>query len=264
MNKFALITGASSGIGLAFSKELASRGHNIFLVSNQQVELENAAQELREKYNVSAETLFIDLARAEAAQEVFEHCKNNNFEIEILINNAGMFFFKTIDTADSSLVSKILFLHIFTPTHLSKLFATEWKNSQKSGFIMNIASIAAWMKLPGISLYGSTKAYVKNFSRAIREEFDAKQISVTTICPGAVATTLYNLSEKYQKIGIKSGIIITPKRLAKRAVNKMLKRKKQYIPSPIVNRPAITLTAHLPHFLIQFIKNIVFKKIGQF
>jgi len=255
--KFALITGASSGIGLAYSRELASRGYNILLVSNQQVELENAAQELREKYNVAAETLFIDLARQEAAQEVFDHCQKNGFEIEILINNAGMFFYKTLDEVDNSLLDKILYLHIFTLAHLCKLFCTDWKNSQKSGYIINMASIAAFMKLPGISLYGATKAFVKNFSQGIREEFDHKQISVTAVCPGAVATDLYNLSAKYQKIGINLGIIIPPAKLAKRAVNKMFKRKKQYIPSGLVNRPAIALTAKLPHFLIQFIKKYV-------
>jgi len=255
--KFAIVTGASSGIGLAYSRELASRGYNILLVSNQQVELETAAQELREKYNVSAETLFIDLARQEAAQEVFDHCKNSGFEIEILINNAGIFFYKTLDEVDSSLINKMLYLHIFTPTLLSKLFVTDWKNSQKSGYIINMASIAAWMKLPGISLYGATKAYVRSFSQGIREEFNSKQISVTAVCPGAVATDLYNLSAKYQKIGVNLGIIIPPAKLAKRAVNKMFKRKKQYIPSGLVNRPAIALTAKLPHFLIQFIKKYV-------
>ena len=255
--KFALITGASSGIGLAFSRELASRGHNTLLVSNQQIELENTAEELRDKYNVSAETLFIDLARQEAAQEVFDHCQKNGFEVEILINNAGIFFYKTLDEVDKMLIDKILYLHIFTPTLLSKLFVTDWKNSQKSGYIINMASIAAWMKLPGISLYSATKSYVRTFSEAIREEFDSKQISVTAVCPGAVATDLYNLSAKYQKIGINLGIIITPAKLAKRAVNKMFKRKKQYIPSGLVNRPAIALTAKLPHFLIQFIKKYV-------
>ena len=260
--KFALVTGASSGIGLAFSRELASRGFNILLVSNQQVELENAAKELREKYKVSAETLFIDLARQDAAQEVFDHCQKNGFEIEILINNAGIFFYKTVDNVDNSLINKILYLHIFTPTLLCKLFATDWKNSQKSGFIINISSISAWMKLPGISLYGATKAYVRVFTEAINEEFDKKQISITTVCPGAVATDLYNLSAKYQKLGINLGIIITPAKLAKKSVNKMFKRKKQYIPSGLVNRIAIGLTAKIPHFLIQIIKKQVDKITG--
>ena len=259
--KFALVTGASSGIGLAFARELASRGFNTLLVSNQQVELENSAKELREKYNVSAEILFIDLARQEAAQEVFKHCQKNGFEIEILINNAGIFFYKTIDNVDNTLINKILYLHVFTPTLLCKLFATDWKNSQKKGFIINISSIAAWMKFPGISLYGATKSYVRTFSWAIREEFDHKQISVTTVCPGAVATDLYNLSAKYQKIGVNLGIIIPPAKLAKRAVNKMFKRKKQYIPSGLVNKSAICATAKLPHFLIQFIKKYVDKTI---
>jgi short-subunit dehydrogenase len=257
--RFALITGASSGIGLAFSRELASRGFNILLISNQAIELNNAGKELREKYKICIETLVVDLAHAEAAQEVFEHCKKNYFEIEILINNAGIFFYKDISKTDKSLINKILYLHIFTPTLLSKLFATDWKNAQKSGFILNMVSIAAYMKFPGITLYEATKAYLRTFSHSICEEFDRKQISVTTICPGAVATDLYNLSSKYQKLGVRIGIIITPEKLAKNAVNQMFKRKKQYIPAGFINRITIGFTAKMPHFFIQKIKKFVDK-----
>jgi len=250
MNKYALVTGASSGIGLALSRRLAEIGHNILLVSNQQEQLQTAADEIKQTFGVETAKLFIDLARQEAAQEVFDFCQNNNFNIDILINNAGIFFFKNIYQTDLSQINKILNLHVVTPALLCKLFAEKMRENG-SGYIMNIASIAAYMKLPYITFYAATKAFLKNFSRGLHEELCADNVSVTTVCPGAVATNLYNLSDANKQLGIKSGVIITPDKLAKRAISKMFKRKRQYIPTPIINRPAIWLTSHLPHWLIQ-------------
>jgi short-subunit dehydrogenase len=252
-NKYALVTGGSSGIGLAFSRRLAELGHNILLVSNQRHELEIVASELHVNFGIKTATLFIDLARQEAAQEVFDFCQQHNFEVEILINNAGIFYFKYIYETDISLINKILSLHIITPALMVKLFSKSMIE-RKNGYIMNISSIAAWMKFPGIAFYGATKAFVRNISMGIGEEFCRSNVSITVVCPGAVATDLYNLSSKYQRLGIRLGIIIPPEKLAKRAIKKMFKRRKQYIPSPLVNRSAIWLCNHLPHFLIQAIK----------
>ncbi|MDR1757647.1 MAG: SDR family NAD(P)-dependent oxidoreductase [Bacteroidales bacterium] len=268
MNKYALVTGASSGIGFALSKRLAELGHNILLVSNQQERLQTAADEIKQTFGVETAKLFIDLARQDAAQEVFDFCQNNNFNIDILINNAGMFFFKNIYQTDLSQINKILNLHVITPSLLCKLFAAKMRENG-SGYIMNISSIAAYMKLPYITFYGATKAFLKNFSRGLYEELCPHNISVTTVCPGAVGTDLYDLSDKNKQLGVKIGIIIPPEKLAKKAIDKMFKHKRQYIPTPIVNRPAIWLTANLPHRLIQasqkkinkIMKNIYERKI---
>ncbi|MDR0829183.1 MAG: SDR family NAD(P)-dependent oxidoreductase [Prevotellaceae bacterium] len=252
MKKFALITGASSGIGLAYSKRLAELHYNLLLVSNQQQQLDDLAAEISERYGVQTATLFIDLARETAAQEVFDFCNSNDFEIEILINNAGMFFFKPMYDVDIKRVSAMLYLHVVTPALLCKLFGGQMQKRQ-SGHILNMSSMAAWMKLPTISIYGPTKAFMRNFSLAIREEFFDDNVKVLAVCPGAVATGLYNLSEKYQKLGIKLGIIIQPEKLAKKAINQLFKGKKQYIAGGFINYLAIFFTHRLPHFLTQII-----------
>ena len=250
---YTLITGSTSGIGLDFARRLAKLGHNVFLVSNQEKELLSVSAELEKDFGIKTKILFIDLAREEAAYEVFDFCQKENIKVNILVNNAGMFFFKYFSNTDISLITKILYLHVFTPVLLCKLFSDEMKKSGEQCHILNMSSIAAYMKLPTITLYGSTKALLKNFSNAIYEELLHSNISVTTVCPGAVATDLYNLSEKYKKLGVKLGIIIPPEKLVEKAISKMFKRKKQYIPAPVVNRPAIWLTSHLPSFIIQII-----------
>jgi len=90
----ALVTGASSGIGLAISHELIQRGYPLLMVSNEEEKLEEAARDLEIKYGIRVAYLYMDLAKYDSAKELFEYCKTNNFIIDILVNNAGIFFFR--------------------------------------------------------------------------------------------------------------------------------------------------------------------------
>ena len=108
--------------------------------------------------------------------------------------------------------------------------------------------------MPGIALYSATKSFLRCFSRAMRCELFESGVSITTICPGAVATGLYGLAPLYMKLGLGLGIILSPERLARKALKKMFQKKAEYIPGGMVNRLFIFLVSALPEFLVRYIK----------
>jgi len=251
---FAIVTGASSGIGLAMSRELARRGYPLVLVSNEEEKLIESAGETGKEFNVRTVPLYMDLAQRDAAQKVFDYCGNNNIKAEILVNNAGIFFFRDVTNTAPECIETVIDLHIFTPTMLCRLFAKQIIEENRSGYILNVASIAAWMMMPGLTFYNATKSYLRCFSRAMRNEIYSRGISMTTVCPGAVATGLYGLAPRYMKLGMRAGIILSPEKLARKAVDKMFRKKAEYIPGGLLNRLFILIVKSLPEWLIRIIK----------
>ena len=263
VKKFALITGASSGIGLAFSRELGRLGYPLLMVSNEEEKLNAAALEIQSEYKVKAMPLCMDLAQNDSAQKLFDYCEGNNIQIEILINNAGIFFFRDVMNTTLDLVEKTINLHVYTPTMLSALFAKQMIRQNREPFrqsyILNIASIAARMMMPGIALYSATKSYLHCFSRAMRHEAFERGISITTVCPGAIATGLYGLAPRYMKLGLRLGVILTPERLASKAIKKMFQRKAEYVPGGFINRLFVFIINVLPEPLVRSIKRKIDK-----
>ena len=215
----ALITGGSSGMGLEYARQLAKKGCLLILVSNQQEQLDNAAAELKENYPSIPDvvTIWSDLARVEAADKLHRLCSQKGIIPDILVCNAGMFFFKELTGSDVNLVSKMLTLHIETNTRLCLLFGEDMKR-RGSGRIIIMASMAAKLPTPGITIYSATKAYLMSFGKSLWFEMKPYGVSVTTICPAAVATPLYNLKPSLMKLGVRLGAIHTPEWLVKRAL----------------------------------------------
>jgi short-subunit dehydrogenase len=247
---FALVTGASSGIGLAISRELARRGRHVLMVSNEEEKLARLAGEIQNEYKIRAVPFFMDLSLADSAQKLSDYCAENRIKVEILINNAGIYFFKDIVEIPPSLVEKTINLQILTPALLCRFFTEQMIRENIKGYILNMSSIAAWMMMPGLTMYNSTKSFLYCFSRAMHRETIEHGISITAICPGAVATGLYNLSPRYLALGVRLGIIMPPQRLAVLALNKMFKRKKEYIPSGFINGLFIFLVKSIPEWVI--------------
>ena len=257
---FALVTGASSGIGLAISRELAGRGYPLLLVSNEEEKIAETAEETGNEFHVRAVPLYLDLSQRDSAQKIFDYCVKNNIKVEILVNNAGIFFFRNITDTAPDLIETSLKLHVLTPSLLCRLFAEQMILENRKGYILNMSSIAARMMMPGITLYNATKSYLRCFSRAMRNEI-YNNVSITTICPGAVATGLYGLAPRYMKLGIRLGIIIPPDRLASKAVRKMFQKKAEYIPGGLLNRLFILIVESLPELLIRRLKKTIDERL---
>lgn len=229
-------------MGLEFARQLAARGYDLLLVSNQEQALADAARELSGP--VSVRTRFQDLARPEAADELFAWCQAEDLIPDVLVNNAGMFFFKELQAEDLDRVQAMINLHVSTVTRICLLFGQAMK-SRGSGYILIMSSMAARIPAPGITIYSATKAYLRSFGRSLSFELRPYGVGVTTVCPAAVATPLYRLDEKKMRFGVRLGVIRTPKWLVRRALRALFHRRRVISPA-FMNVYLPALVALLP------------------
>ena len=257
----ALVTGASSGIGLEFCHQLASMGINLLMVSNQMQELANARDTLAAKYPDQRFWVhYKDLAHPDAADEIYAYCSQNGIVVDILINNAGIFSFKTIWVCTTDSLNLFIDLHMRTVTQLCQRFAIDMK-SRRSGYILNMSSMSCWMPMPGIGMYAATKAYIRVFSRSLALELKDYGVGVTVACPGGIATDLFGLPRNLQRLGVKLGVLATPQRFVSGALKRMFNHKKQYI-NGFINRLAIVAVALLPDSMRLIVKHKLLDKNG--
>ena len=245
---WALITGGSSGMGLEYARQLAEIGCNLLLVSNQEEELKNAADELGKDRDIQVVSHYQNLATETAAEELLTFCQAENLAIDILINNAGMFFFEELTRGNEAKALTMLRLHVFTPTQLCVQFGEEMKK-RGCGYIINMSSMAAKLPCPGITVYSASKAYLKSFSKSLYFEMRPYGVGVTTVCPAAIATPLYKLKPSLLNLGVRIGLIGTPQWLVRKALKGMM-RKKRVVRPGLMNCYLPPLIAVLPHRLV--------------
>ncbi len=255
--KTALVTGASSGIGQCYAEQLASRGYNLVIVSRDGEQLNSVADKIREKEGVKVCVVVKDLATTTAAEELYEWTKSEGYIIDVLINNAGMFSFCDILNTPIERIKQAITLHDITNTILCKLFATDMAQ-RGGGHILNMSSYSIWMPWPGLSLYSASKAYLKSFSVAFAKEVRDKKVYVTAVCPAGIATDLYGLSKKWQKIGLNIHALSTPKFCARRGLNSMFKHRRTVVPDWWM-RLLIPLLENLPMFVLRWIRSFTNK-----
>ena len=181
----AIVTGAASGLGLEFSKLLASDGYNLVLVDIDKGNLESAKESLLKIFKIEIRTIILDLATIDAADSLYQQSKE--YYPEIVINNAGFGVGGFFTETDWKLEQKMINLHVYTPTRFCKLIIKDMINAGR-GKIMNVASVAAFTPGPLMAIYYSTKAYLLSFGRAISNELKGTGVSLTTVCPGLTRT----------------------------------------------------------------------------
>ena len=235
-------------MGLEYARQLAARGYSLVLVSNRQEEMDAAAEELRGEFHVDVKNRFQDLAQPDAADSLFKWCEQIP---DVLINNAGMFFFKELQTDDLEKAQAMVNLHVVTITRMCILFGNAMKQ-RGSGYILNVSSMAARIPAPGITIYSATKAYLKSFGRSLSYELKPYGASITTVCPAAIATPLYRLSPEKMRFGVRIGLIKTPQWLVKRALKAMFRRRRVVSPG-FMNVWLPPLIALLPGPLVAYI-----------
>ena len=267
-----LVTGASSGIGLQYATALARDYHSdLLLVSNQQQELSRVAADLAAQYGVKTTAHFADLSLNDAAEQLFAWTKENNYTIDVLINNAGVFFFNPYIETSMKRIELMLRLHVITVAKLTRLFAEDMAKRSSSvsfsglsakrsvfcqaagrsmkGYILNMSSMSAWMAMPGIQTYNASKAFIYNFSKSLWYEFKPLGVGITVMAPGAVDTALFGLSPKLRKLAVNLTVSIPPEKLVKRALKKLFKNKKADTPG-FLNWLATPLLKHTPDWML--------------
>ncbi len=214
---YAIVTGASSGIGYSFAEALAKRGYNLLIVSNVP-EIHEAASKIKDQTsNIEVISLVMDLGQQTSARELYEYAHAHEIEVEVLVNNAGVYHDRDILDDSEGFTSLIMNLHMYTPAMLCYLFGQDMRERRK-GYILNVCSVTSKMAAQRLGTYGGTKAFLCHFTRALHIELRKYGVHVTDVSPGAVDTGLYSIPPFMTKIGKCLGIIVTPKTLARRAL----------------------------------------------
>jgi short-subunit dehydrogenase len=193
-DNFALITGASGGIGACFARALAARGRNLVLVARSKDKLEALARVIATKHLLRIEVIELDLSVRGAAERLAAILKDRGITVDLLVNNAGFgaqgeFWKLPLDRQ-----SEMLRLNIVALTELTHLLLPAMVE-RRSGGIINISSTAAFQPIPYLSVYAATKAYVLSFSMALAEEVREHGVKVLALCPGGTATNFFDAGQ---------------------------------------------------------------------
>lgn len=247
---YALITGASKGIGLAIADELARRKFDVLLVARSESLLQQEAARLTTTYGVKTGYLAVDLAETDAARKVYDWCAQQGYTIQLLVNNAGYGLSGPFESHALSQHVDMLSVNNGTLMQLCHLFLPQLRQQTKA-YILNIGSSAAYQAVPKLSLYAASKAFVLQFSRGLHQELKRTSVSVTCVCPGATDTGFVaraQIGEKGRKAAER--VNMTPADVARQSVDATLSGKAEVV-TGMVNKVGKLMAWLLPKSLVE-------------
>lgn len=197
--KWALITGASAGIGWELAKQLAAGGAHIVLTARRVDRLQQLAAELRGKHRVSVETFAADLTRPEASQQIYEFTSSKQLEIDLLVNNAGFGAYGYIHQIPAERMLEMIQVNCSAVVHLTRLYIAGMVQ-RRHGDILILASTAAFQAVPFNSVYAATKAFDLLFAEGIAEEMRPFGVRVCALCPGSTDTEFQKVAEQPTRV----------------------------------------------------------------
>jgi uncharacterized protein len=226
--QWALVTGASSGLGADFARELAGRGASLVLVARREENLRALQAEITARHPVQVEVVAMDLATPEAPQQLYDRLKAAGRQVDILINNAGLGLYGPFLEIDWQRERNMLELDIVTLTHMTKLFVRDMV-ARKRGYILQIASIGAYQPSPLYASYSAAKAYVLNFGEALNYELRNTGVGVTVLSPGITATEFLKVSGQQATFYQRTVMMQSPE-VVRIGIDAMLKRRPSVVP----------------------------------
>ncbi len=241
----ALITGASSGIGEAFARELAARNTNLILVARSEDKLNQLAQELQEQCNIQAEIIVQDLSELDAAPTLFNQVEQLGLNIDLLINNAGFGDYGAFGDRPLDKQIEMIQLNITTLVGLTGLCLPMMKQ-RGSGNIINVSSIAGFQPLPYMSVYAATKAFVLSFTEALWAENKNSGVRFLALCPGPTESQFFQIAEFPSSFGGNNSKNMT---LAHEVVEDALKALEKNQSTVVTGGLGNQLIANIPRFL---------------
>ena len=251
---YAIVTGASAGIGKEIAIQLAERGYNIILTARRENRLVELAEEIRSRYQVNVDHIVADLAEVDAPDQIHEFCKNNNYDVEILINNAGYglpkpFHEVTMEDEEKSL--RVLAISVIA---LTKKFVPDLL-ARGGGKVMIVSSVASFAPPSAIqTLYGPIKTFMNRFSDSININYKREGISSTSLCPGYTVTEFHSASGTQEQMDkVPAFMKLNAERVAREGLDAMFAGKRLSIPSKRY-KVLVFLMTHLS-FLINIFSN---------
>jgi len=256
-NKTALVTGASDGIGLEFSDILAARGYDLVLVARREDKLNEVSAKLSEKYGINCTVIAADLSVPQAAQTLFQRTCEQNLQIDFLVNNAGLLHNGAFTELSLDEQERMITVNVLALTSLSHLYANDMA-TRKKGYILNLASLAAWMAIPNQNVYAATKAYVLSFTQALANEMKAANngVVVSALCPGYTATKMMDNPDQGAKLRIAPNMMMSAKDVAEAGIKGCLVGKSAIVPG-VANKITAAITR-------LFSKTLLTKLVGSF
>lgn len=224
----ALVTGASSGIGESFARQLAEQGTHLVLVARREDRLQSLASELTRRYGIKTQVIAQDLSVPGSAQALYAQINELGLQIDILLNNAGLgkhgpFHEQSLDTHTS-----MMHVNIDTLTELTWLFGKDMV-SRRKGNILLVSSIAGYVPVPQFSTYAASKAYVLSLGKALYKEWKPHNVNVTVLCPGGTLTEFMDVAGQ-QIDGIRTLAMMSSDSVAHAGLNAMRRQRNVVVP----------------------------------
>jgi len=232
MSKYALVTGASSGIGLEVSKNLAAKGYNLVLTARRTDLLNDLANDIENQYGVDVDIISKDLSLYDSPKEIYQFCKSNNYDINLLVNNAGYGIktaFHNTSVEDEENFIRVLGTSVIM---LTKLFLPKMIENG-GGKIMIVSSVASFAAPSAIQpLYGPIKTFMNRFSDSININYKHKGVTSTSVCPGFTVTGFHTASGVQEQMDrVPKFMVFSAERIAKEAVDATLAGKSLCVPT---------------------------------
>lgn len=261
--KWALVTGAASGMGRIYVSRLAGMGYNVVavdinaagldetaaIVKGQIASAEGISDSQKESFRILQ--LVQDLSLSTAADSIFAKTEEEGCEIEVLVNNAGVMYCQAIHATSERMLSLIMMVHMYTPLMICRKYLNGMRE-RGCGYILNISSLASWMIWPGIGMYGSTKRFVRDYSRELRIEAQKTGVSITNAYFGAVDTPLIPLKDSLRRLARFLRVMISPEKAVDKALSATFRRRKGVMPG-LLNKIFKPLCIIMPDCLLGWI-----------
>ena len=255
-NSYALVTGATSGIGLEISKDLAKRGYNLILVARTKENLSKTSRELTKEYNIKCDYFSSDLTLINSPEEIYQFTSQKQYNVEILINNAGYALpnaFHVNSMEDEEKCLRVLGTSVIA---LTKKYINDMI-SNGGGKIMIVSSVAAFAPASSLqSLYGPVKTFMNRFSESLNF-YNKYGITSTAVCPGYTVTNFHTASGVQEEMdSVPSFLKKSAKRIAKEGVDAMLKGKKVSVPTKTW-KIIVLLLKIIPHSVFGLVSGLL-------
>ena len=256
---YALVTGASRGIGRAIALQLAQRGYDLLLVARSEDQLTALALEIGTRHQRQARVLATDLAAAAAAETVAAWAAQQTDALAILVNNAGYGLWGRFEQLGLPEQQNMLQLNLHLPVALTHALLPALHRAPRA-YVLNVASTAAYQAVPSLTLYAASKAFLLSFSRGLRYELKASNVSVTCISPGATTTSFADRAGMGPELQATANkVSMSAEAVAEAAVTGMLAGEAEIIPG-VLNKVSAGLTSLVPKGLVEKIAAGIYEK----
>ena len=250
-DRTALVTGASSGIGVELARQLAGRGHGVTLVARREGPLRELATELAATHGIRTEVVTADLSEPASRDALVAEVAGRGLEVDVLVNNAGFSTTGPVHRSDPASEVSMVRTDVEAVVHLCSAIVPGMVDRGR-GAVLNVASTAAFQPLPGQAAYGGSKAFVLSYTQAMAQELKGTGVTATTLCPGPVETGFAEAAgfgDMEAGDGLPKVMWVSAEAVAAAGIDGLAKGKRVVIPGG-ANRVLAAFAQHAPRGLV--------------